>query len=348
MQSPFLDAASSSPPGSGRAAYRPWLSVRRSLQTAPHSIFFPMSDRAATDGLHCFSAKGNRACQHDALSSQKPVTECRLHAGKPGAALIKGEDDDLRARNSYPCIAEPCPRPTFRCLARIDGELLQISHAEAAERLRAGPCLVVHAPRNIPAAPARWNAAVDILELFVRPARFSADTAWSRRGLMRRRRGIMRTALCCHPPLPLLEELPTMIGSQCETDCRAATQLLVAGDECCKRWVPGLPPQGPTGPAKAEWIAGMAQVGGMVRTCAGAARREQACRGRGSAGKAGGPAWRWGGSAAKPGGLCRRCFSCFHAARGGTTPECCTGRSRHWRRQDPWVYCSSKCLGGKE
>ena len=220
--------------------------------------------------------------------------------------------------------------PRFAVWLGIDGELLQISHAEAAERLRAGPCLVVHARAISRRLRLDGIAAVDILELFafVRPARFCLPTP---RGLAE--------ALMLAPPrdhedeaLVLPSAAVSLLEELADNDRDLSARPIAETMRNCG-WAWGdavlqalgaedLPPSGPpsaiwataTGPVAAEWVAGMAQVGGMVRTCARAARRKQARRGQGGAGKAGGIAWRWSGSAAKPGGLCGRCFICFHAA----------------------------------
>ncbi|MEO9904500.1 ATP-dependent DNA helicase [Nisaea sp.] len=68
--------------------------------------------------------------------------------------------------------------PRFAVWLGTDGDLEQISHEEAAGRLRSGPCLVAHARAISRRLRLDGIAVVDVLELFafVRPAQFCLPT----------------------------------------------------------------------------------------------------------------------------------------------------------------------------
>ena len=68
--------------------------------------------------------------------------------------------------------------PRFAVWLGTDGDLEQISHDEAAARLRSGPCLVAHARAIARRLRLEGIAAIDVLELFafVRPAQFCLPT----------------------------------------------------------------------------------------------------------------------------------------------------------------------------
>lgn len=68
--------------------------------------------------------------------------------------------------------------PRFAVWLGTDGDLEQISHEEAAGRLRSGPCIVAHARAIARRLRLDGIAAVDVLELFafVRPAQFCLPT----------------------------------------------------------------------------------------------------------------------------------------------------------------------------